>query len=262
MILPALLRLKLIDISIRHHWTGDKITLDPIKHKDYWFHGKNRINKSMLLLPDLIRKGDSVLEIGGHIGYLSLYFANLTGREGRVTVFEPGPNNLPYIRKNTKGNSCISVIDKAVTDYTGTAKFFIENLTGQNNSLLEDFELRNKVHSSAYINSVEKNVVEVDCITLDGFLVKTQLPISSFIKIDCEGAELNALIGMKTTIGKNKIVIMILVLENANDVFSLLADSGFKMFSPDKSPIRDGRDMKGYIFCVKENDDRIMKFKN
>lgn len=257
LILPFIARLNLRDITIGHHWTDDKFTLHPFKHKGYWYHGNKRESKSMLLFSNLVRKGDFVIEIGGHIGYISLYFAYLVGREGRVIVFEPGPNNLPYIRKNTKANTCISLIEKAVTDYTGSAKFYIENLSGQNNSLREEYGVLNKNIRSAGINSVEKSIVEVPCTTLDDFLLQTQALSPSFIKIDVEGAEVNVLNGMKDTLEKNDIALMVEVTENPSDVFSLLIGAGFKLFSSNKNPVDDSRDMKGNIFCVKEKDNRI-----
>jgi len=207
---------------------------------------------------DLVRKGDFVIEIGGHVGYISLYFAHLVGHEGQVTVFEPGPNNLPYIRKNTKANTCISLIEKAVTDYTGTAKFHIENLTGQNNSLLEEYDALNENKQDAGINSFEKTVVEVPCTTLDDFLLQAQVPPPSFIKIDVEGAEVNVLNGMKDTLEKNDIVLMVEVTEKARNVFSLLIDADFQMFGAYKNPVDGSK--KGNVFCVKGNDDRIRIF--
>jgi FkbM family methyltransferase len=260
LILPTFQRINLKDITIRHHWTDDKFTLHPFKHKGYWYHGKKRENETMLLFTNIVRKGGGVIEIGGHIGYISLYFAHLVGHEGQVTVFEPGPNNIPYIRKNTKANTCISVIEKAVTDYTGTAKFYIENLSGQNNSLLGDYDELNMNKEAAGIDSMEKTVVEVPCTTLDDFLLQARVPPPSFIKIDVEGAEVNVLNGMKDTLKNNDIVLMVEVTEKAREVFSLLIGADFQIFSPNKNPVDASRDVKGNVFCVKGNDDRIRIF--
>ena len=92
------------DISIKHHWTRRKLKLHLFKHKGYWYHGKRRENASMQLFDRLIHAGDNVVEVGGHIGYISLFFSKLVGNQGGVMVFEPGVNNLPYIRKNIKIN--------------------------------------------------------------------------------------------------------------------------------------------------------------
>lgn len=98
-VLPVL-RLVNRDIKIRHHWTGHKIRLNLFRHKGYWFHGRRRELREMQAFEKLIDPLDVVAEVGGHIGYLSLWFAELTREGGWVFVFEPGDNNLPYLRDN------------------------------------------------------------------------------------------------------------------------------------------------------------------
>lgn len=260
LILPALQRINLGDITIRHHWTDEKFVLHSFKHRSYWYHGQRRENQSMLLFSDLVRRGDTVIEIGGHIGYISLYFAHLVGVKGQVIVFEPGSNNLPYIRKNTKSNTCISLIEKAVSDHTGMVKFYIENLTGQNNSLLEKYDGFEKNKYNAGICSCEYTVVEVPCTTLDDFMLQGQLPPPYIIKIDVEGNELKVLKGMKNILEKDDVILMVEVTENSGDVFSLLVDAGFQVFRSNKNPVSNSRNMKGNVFCVKGNNDRSRIF--
>src|SRR5207247_9235861 len=94
---PLCARLNPGDITITHHFTGDKVFLHSFKHKGYWFDGKKREKDTMELFRRLIRPADTIIEIGGHIGYVSLYFANLANKVS-VYVFEPGTNNLPYLK--------------------------------------------------------------------------------------------------------------------------------------------------------------------
>jgi FkbM family methyltransferase len=260
LIIPILKRINFGDITIRHHWTGEKVTLHSFKHRNYWYRGKSREIESMLLFPEFVRKGDFVVEIGGHIGYISLYFAHLVGNEGQVTVFEPGPNNLFYLLKNTNSNSRISLVEKAVTDHTGMTKFYVEDLTGQNNSLLSNYGVLERNKHAAGVSSLEVEVVEVPCTTLDDFLLRTQLPDPAFVKIDVEGAELNVLNGMKDTLKNKDIALMVEVTENPDEVFSLLIDAGFQLFTANKICVDDSTEMTGNVFCVKGNDDRIRGF--
>src|SRR5262249_24259088 len=101
--IAALRRFNPGDISIRHHYTCERIVLHSFKHKGYWYYGKRRESESMALFAQLVRPEDTVIEVGGHIGYLSLYFAQLVGQRGQLIVFEPGANNLPYARANLRG---------------------------------------------------------------------------------------------------------------------------------------------------------------
>ena len=99
-IIPLLKKLNLGNISIKHHYTGSKFKLDAFIHKGYWYHGKNREKIQMDNFKKLISEGDTVFELGAHIGYISVYFSQLAGTSGKVFVFEPGVNNLPYVREN------------------------------------------------------------------------------------------------------------------------------------------------------------------
>ncbi len=66
LILPLFARLNPGDITITHHFTGDKVFLHSFKHKGYWFYGKNREKDTMELFRRLIRPADTIIEIGGH----------------------------------------------------------------------------------------------------------------------------------------------------------------------------------------------------
>ena len=259
LVLPLLQRVMSRDIRIRHHWTGDKITLNAFKHKGYWYHGKKRELKSMALFSQLASPGDFVMEVGGHIGYISVHYAHLIGATGRLIVFEPAPCNLPYLRKNTMANPCIRIVEKAVSDFTGSAKLHVESLTGQNNSLLPNYRTFQENAKRAFVDT-DQDVVEVPCITLDDFLAEEQLQPPSFIKIDVEGAELQVLKGMKIILKKNDVALMVEVTENAKEVIRLLKDAGYLIFRPDLRPVEEVKGMVGNVFCLKHSDVRVKFF--
>jgi FkbM family methyltransferase len=210
----------------------------------------------MLAFARLVKKGDFVIEVGWHIGYITLYLANLVGQDGKVIVFEPGSNNVPYIRKNISSVSNIVLVEKAVTDFVGNARFYIENLSGQNNSLFENSEILDANIRRAGITSVERKEVEVACTTLDTFLNDNGLPVPSFIKIDVEGAELSVLNGMRNTLQGESIALMIEVMKNPDAIYDLLTGSGFQMYRSDKGPVDGPEKMKGNVFCIKGEDGR------
>src|SRR5690349_9209822 len=98
--IPLLKWLNLGDISIKHHYTGRKMVLDAFKHKGYWYHGKQRELHTISAIKNLLKPGDCVIKVGGHIGYMTVLFSNLVSNKGKIVVFEPGKNNLSYLRRN------------------------------------------------------------------------------------------------------------------------------------------------------------------
>jgi len=248
------------DITIRHHYTKDRFRLHSFRHKDYWYHGKAREKNTMRIFSEMISPGSFVIEIGGHIGYITTYFAHLVGSKGRIVVFEPGPNNLPYIRRNIAPHSNITLVEKAVADFVGPTQFHIESLSGQNNSLLNHHKNLDANLRSAGIRKINTSIVEVLCTSLDIFLAEAALPIPSFVKIDVEGAEISVLYGMKKALQNDRIVLMIEVTENQETIYRLLKECGFIMYNDSRRPIDDPQYMNGNVFCVKENDLRINRF--
>ena len=79
LLLPLFARINPGDITIRHHFTQQPFRLHSFKHKGYWFHGAKREQSTMALFAKLINPGDVVVEVGGHIGYIAVYFSHLVG---------------------------------------------------------------------------------------------------------------------------------------------------------------------------------------
>ena len=73
-----------------------------------------------------------------------------------------------------------------MSDENGRAKFYIEDLTGQNNSLLSEYAPADLNSKFAFVKTSKKEV-EVEIITLDTFCDQFSIA-PDFIKIDIEGA--------------------------------------------------------------------------
>jgi FkbM family methyltransferase len=189
----------------------------------------------MISLAKLIRTGETIVEIGGHIGYMSLYLSDLVGPHGRVYVFEPGPNNIPYIRKNVSKRNNITLIEKAVSDVEGDLPLFVEDLTGQNNSLIQKYEVFERNRKNAYV-SANVDAVTVPSVLLDNFISEQDIDVS-FVKIDVEGAELNVLEGMGRCMSTKQPMIMVEVTEQNADVAEFLASHGYELFDDRLAPL-------------------------
>jgi len=233
------------DIQIRNPRTNDKLKLNLFRHKGYWFYRNYREKLTMNLFASYIKHGDTVVEVGGHIGFITQYFSKLVGERGGVYVFEPGSNNIRYLRANTETLENVTIIEKAVSNSSGQLTFYEDDITGQNNSLLPDYK---NLESVARSHGLKANRAPrtVDVITLDEFLQDKSV---DFLKMDIEGYELQALQGAVNVLAKiNKL--MVEVTENHEQVFDLLNSLGFSLQNERGEPV-DKETCNGNIFALR-----------
>ena len=241
------------DIKIRHHWTSQPMALHSFKHKGYWWHGKKREHKTIERFQRLIKPGDVIIEIGGHIGYFSMLYSQLVGPRGHVFVFEPGENNLPYLRRNLAGKANTRIIEKAVSDQNGVIKFWLEDLSGQNNSMVENYHLLDgNIALAGLGNQVHKKEVTVQSITLDSFIeeMASDKLSPNFVKIDVEGAELMVLKGAQNLLTRRAIPLMVEVTCDAEPIFNMMREHGYSLFLENGAAVSSIKDMNGNIFCL------------
>jgi FkbM family methyltransferase len=140
-----------------------------------------------------LRPGQTVLDVGAHVGHFTILAASLVGGEGdrpgsgRVLAFEPAPSNLERLRRNlTLGGSAarVEVIPCAVSSRPGTAKFFDDGGTAGT-----EFSMYAGRHGQAGVAFT----APVD--TIDAACHARGVRSVDFMKIDVEGAELEVLAG-------------------------------------------------------------------
>lgn len=142
------------------------------------------------LVKNEIKNGDIVLDIGAHIGYYTLIFAKLVGKNGKVYAFEPEPTNFALLEKNIQLNSYQNVIlvRKAVSNKSEKVKLYIYK--------------NHPAHHKIYNTHDGDSFIEIDAISLDDYFKSYEGKID-FIKMDIEGAELAAIQGMSSLLQKN-----------------------------------------------------------
>lgn len=222
------------DTTIKHHYTNRKFLLNTYNHKGYWYHGANREANTVKMFQSWVKPGNYVLEIGAHIGYFSTLYADLVGKNGKVDVFEPSDKNAKYLEQNIGylGDlaSIVSVVKKGAGDVNEQLTFYIDPISGQNNSFVPEFD--------GFITSREKSAEShaeiiteiVDVITLDSYFESaTRFP--NFVKIDVEGFEWNVVQGFKTTIAKAKPSLMIEIQADADKIFEFFYSQGYTIFN-------------------------------
>jgi FkbM family methyltransferase len=221
-------------IRIRHHWTGDSFTLDPYRHKGYWWYGASREEATIRALQTLLHKGDSCVEVGGHIGYITAILAKVVGPRGRVVVYEPGPNNLPFLTENVRRWSNVRIRPVAVGPACEKRILYVENVTGQNNSLVQDYSIFiGNARSANVAAKVEECAIDVVSLDTEGDVV--QRPVT-LIKIDAEGFEREILEGARSLLISDLPMLMVEITSNRAAVFTLLEELGYVAFGETGEP--------------------------
>lgn len=246
--LSVLRRLGNFDITIGHHHTGDRISLNAYRHKGYWYHGARREAASLARCRGLVRPEATVIEVGGHIGYVSVFLARCA-RAGRVYVFEPGRNNLPYLRRNTTNLRNVEVVEMAAADVNALLPFYLDPLTGQNNSLLGDYWMFAANKAAQYRPDASYSPDVITAVRLDDFSRERHLH-PSFLKIDVEGAELAVLRGMPRLLENERPTLMVEVTEHPELVGELLERLGYECSNPLGHLFRKGDRLRGNVFCT------------
>jgi FkbM family methyltransferase len=135
-----------------------------------------------------VKLGDIVLDAGANCGHLSILFSKLVGKDGMIYAFEPDRFNIARINTNTALN----------TDLQANIK--IEQFLLWNENKWVDFYEAGTVGSSAvWIPDTDK-CVQKEAICIDDWVVKNSIEKLDFIKMDIEGAEIEALEGCVQTI--------------------------------------------------------------
>ena len=142
-----------------------------------------------------IKPGMTVLEIGANVGFFTLLFSGLAGEKGSVLAFEPDPDNFRLLRKSVteagRGNTVYR--QAAVSDKSGAVKLYIYE--------------ENRGDHCIYDCGDGRGSVDVEAVPIDSALGPEARV--DFIKMDIQGAEYRALLGMERTIKNSPALCML-----------------------------------------------------
>jgi FkbM family methyltransferase len=138
----------------------------------------------------VVQPGWTCVDVGAHKGYYTLLLAKLVGPSGRVVSFEAHPDNAAAVRRNVKINgldSRVRVENLAISD---SASKNIPLYFGRRNSSYEW-----NILGQDLAGNVTEQALTIGATSLDAYF-----PPGSridFVKMDIEGAEKLALVGMR-----------------------------------------------------------------
>lgn len=140
----------------------------------------------MAFVERFLQPGMTVLDVGAHHGLYSLLASAKVGADGRVFAFEPSPRERRALRLNLLLNFAgnVSVQGLALGSENGEQNLFVVQGSQRGCNSLRPPE----VFSAT-------TPLRVRVVPLDEWLVKRKIDRVNFIKLDVEGAELDALKG-------------------------------------------------------------------
>jgi FkbM family methyltransferase len=221
---------RFIDLTISHPWArGRRMKLNLFRHKGYWFHGRAREASTMALFEKLLRPGMVAFDVGAHVGWITVWLAQLVGPAGRVVAFEPGLNNLPYLRRNLATLPQATLVESAVGAADGQATLFEESLTGQNNALGAPYH-RLAANAAQTVAVAEITERRVTLLALDSFAARENLA-PDLVKLDVEGHELAVLQGMARLLHEAPPMLLLEVTQHHAAIHALLVRAGYRLFA-------------------------------
>lgn len=138
---------------------------------------------------------ENFIDLGAYNGDTVLDFIKNCPNYKHIIAVEPDLKTFKKLEKNTENIKNIEILNACVSSQCGKTFFAMKG--GRNSSLAN-------------------NGAEIDCITVDS--LKTD---ATFIKMDVEGEEINAILGAKETILKNKPKMLISAYHRTDDFLTI-----------------------------------------
>ena len=171
------------------------------------------------------RAGTTVIDGGAQLGYLTLRLARSVGSTGEVHAFEPDPRVAPALREHVACNqlSWVTVNECGLLDRTGAVELVLPEVIGWASVIPGAWGAQ--------------ETARVRMTTLDRYLNEHRIDAEnvSLIKLDLEGAELEALRGARGTLAGTRAAVLVEYLpermrhlgQDPQELLRLMRSSGF-----------------------------------
>ncbi|NUL81647.1 MAG: FkbM family methyltransferase [Armatimonadetes bacterium] len=202
-------------------------------------------------------EGKVVYDIGSHIGLFTMYFAKAVGPNGQVIAFEPHPLFFRKVSEHIAINKLDNATARnfAIGGEKGMATMTFRPGFGGTPSI-EPGHQQNMMREKGIMSA------DVPVDTIDNQIAENNLPPPNFVKMDVEGFEVPALLGMRETLEKHHPALFIelhgvteeMQVENAQKVVDYLVGFGYDIThveSGDKIVSANAPSAKmGHLYCV------------
>ncbi|WP_179018609.1 FkbM family methyltransferase [Winogradskyella forsetii] len=195
------------------------------------------LNNSMKLLNKYRPNNNDlhVLDVGANFGFLSLVWANTIASKGQIRAFEPSINLVSTINKSIKLNN---LQDRLVVEHNAVGKeikeveLFISNTTSNVLDINESGEVQ-----------------KVKMISLDHYMVQSDLKQYDLLKIDVDGIELDILEGAVKLIKQFKPIVIVETNDN-RDIVAYMKTLQYTILDMDLNEFKEPNPLPSNVFCV------------
>lgn len=175
------------DLSFKYH-QGLRLTFAKSMLTYGLFASSTGRSNDDSVIEKYLKPGNIMIDVGAHIGSLSLIAANKVGETGKVLAFEPSPKFFAILQKNISLNN--------LTERIKSYQVALGNSEGT--------VYLNEAVNDDTTNHIAKSGTPVPSNTLDAYT--QNLDAIHLLKIDVEGYEYEVLSGAQSTLKKTKVV--------------------------------------------------------
>ena len=174
--------------TIREKLYGNLIRLDLSTWSDrsYYFLGRWYDLEVQLFIADVVRSGETIVDVGANRGNFALAASHVVGSRGKVICFEPNPNCVKSLNDEIELNKICNI----------TLHQF--GLADKDDILSLTVPLINSGEGSFGDSDYEDNLIITAEVHRGDDILSEEEP--SLIKIDVEGFEPKAILGLSKTI--------------------------------------------------------------
>jgi FkbM family methyltransferase len=179
---------------------------------------------------DHLQPGWTVLDIGVSVGIFSILMSRCVGPSGKVFSFEPNPDVHPQLREMLKANgaSNVEIVPFAIADKPGELDFL--RITASN--VRREASSLKIQETSDELGSEAREIIRVPVTTVDIFVQQRGI-VPNMLKIDVEGADLEAIHGAEKTIRTHHPLIQLelhaIAAAAEPKILALLAECNYKV---------------------------------
>jgi FkbM family methyltransferase len=157
---------------------------------------RREYNETFEIFEKVVKPDSVCLDVGANVGLSTLALASLATM-GRVLAIEPDARTCQFLAHNIRANGLSNVtVDRCFIGLNGSRKTFL--FCAQNPACSPSMtpELVGRINRA----SERWDLLEVESVSIDSFVSSHGLEKLDFIKLDCEGADVEILSSARQTL--------------------------------------------------------------